>query len=231
MGADWRPFRLGRDKCPLMKKFILLLVLVSTQAFALTKTGVVTHIHDGDTLTISFGEDTKPKPVRFLGVDTPEVNFNGFSQGEMAIAARDYLRSLIPIGATIEIDVKGEWLLERRRIVATVFYQGENINLKMVESGHAAPYLIAPMTDEQIEMFSAAGKIAYDNKQGMYALTDIMPYEFRMQVQHRDGTNYVGDIETKILYLPTETSLVPAYRRYFIRNPEVAEKLGYTLRD
>ncbi len=231
MGAFLRPSAKGRDKTTPMKKFFLLLVLLSSQAFALTKSGVVTHIHDGDTLTISFGEGIKPKPVRFIGVDTPEVDFNGHSQGEIAFVARDYLRSIIPIGAEIEIDVAGEWMLERRRIVATVFYQGENINLKMVESGYAAPYLIAPMSSEEIRDFSEAGRIAYESKRGIYAESEIMPYEFRMIVQQRDGTNYVGDLETKLLYLPTETSLVPPYRRYFIKNPEVAEKLGFKLRD
>lgn len=214
-----------------MHKIILFLVLLSTQTFALTKKGVVTHIHDGDTLTISFGDGGKPKPVRFLGVDTPEVDFNGSTQGDIAYAARDYLRSLIPLGAEIEIEVDGEWMLERRRIVATVFYQGEDINLKMVRSGHAAAYLIAPMDNELIEAYSEAAKEAYENKQGFYSVSEIMPYEFRMLVQNREGTNYVGDLETKLLYLPNETALVPPYRRYFIKNPERALTLGFRLRE
>ncbi len=214
-----------------MHKIILFLVLFTTQTFALTKKGIVTHIHDGDTLTISFGADHKPKPVRFLGVDTPEVDFNGFTQGDIAFAARDYLRSLIPLGAEIEIEVDGEWMLERRRIIATIFYQGEDINLKMVRSGHAAAYFIAPMNEEMIEAYSQAAKEAYESKQGFYSVSEIMPYEFRMQVQNREGTNYVADLETKILYLPTETSLVPPYRRYFIKNPERALSLGFRLRE
>lgn len=218
-----------------MNKLILLLCLYlsSFSLFAITIDGTVVKIHDGDTFTVKLaGEESgKPRVVRFLGVDTPEVDFNGHTQGEIAFIARDHLISLVPIGSQVSIKVESEWQLKQRRILGTVFFDGQDINLKMIESGLAAPYFILPFDKKIMSRYSEAAKVAYEEKRGIYALGEIMPYEFRMISEHREGTNFVGDLETKLLYYPNEVTRIAPYKRVFIKGLEQAQSRGYRLRE
>ncbi|MCF8060371.1 MAG: thermonuclease family protein [Bacteriovoracaceae bacterium] len=210
--------------------FIAFLLFVGN-IHALTIRGIVTRIHDGDTLTVKLDDAPKPRNIRFLGVDTPEVDYNGHTQGEMAFIARDYLISLVPIGSQIEIHVESEYQLNRRRILGTVFFNGVDINLKMIESGLAVPYFIAPMDKSTLKTYSMAAKNAYEEKLGLYDQNIPLPYEFRLIVSGREGTNFVGDLETKILYYPGESAEIPPYRRYFINGLERARQLGFSLKN
>ena len=219
-----------------MKKFIFALstFLFALNLYAFSISGTVVKIHDGDTFNVKLDDSepgSKPRVVRFLGVDTPEVDFNGHSQGEIAFTARDYLIALVPIGSKVQIEVESEWQLQQRRILGTVIFEGEDINQKMLESGLAAPYFILPFDKKLMSRYSEAAELAYKNKLGIYSLGDIMPYEFRMNVQHREGTNFVGDLETKILYYPNEVALVAPYKRVFVKGLAQAQSRGYRLRE
>lgn len=216
-----------------MKKFIFLalaLFSLNTPLFALEVIGTVVKVYDGDTLTIKSDQLEKPKSVRMIGIDTPEINFQGEGQGEISITARDYLESLVPVGSTITVDLGKKGSLTRRRLLGTVYMDDQNVNLEMIKSGHAAVYLIDPVDKNLYLSYMEAAKYAYENQLGFYSKTDIMPYEFRMIVQNRKGTNYVGDFASKVLYLPEEVDQVLPYNRIFIRTVERAQELGYTLR-
>ncbi len=214
-----------------MNKFIsaLIIFLITLSSFALEIEGVVLRVYDGDTLTITSDLFEKPKRVRLVGIDTPEINFNGEGQGDIAIAARDYLEALVPKGTVIKVDLGKNGSLNRRRLLGTIYLGDQNINLTMIESGHAAVYQIDPVDKDLYQIYIDAAKYAYENKFGFYSVTERMPYQFRMDVQNREGTNYVGDFESKILYLPTEVDKVLPYNRIFIRTVERAKELGYTL--
>lgn len=199
-------------------------------SFALEVIGTVIKVYDGDTLKITSDLLEKPKSVRMLGMDTPEIDFRGEGQGTISLEARDYLASLVPVGSTIKIDLGKDGTLNRSRLLGTVYFEGQNINLEMIRSGHAASYLIDPVDKDLYRSYMEAAKYAYENQLGFYNKTNVMPYQFRMNVQNRVGTNYVGDFENKILYLPEEVDQVLPYNRIFIRTVERAEQLGYTLR-
>ncbi len=215
-----------------MKKFIcsFSILLITLSSYALEIQGVVTRVYDGDTLTINSELFEKPKRVRLIGIDTPEINFNGEGQGEISIAARDYLSELVPNGTVVTVDLGKNGSLYRRRLLGTIYVGDKNINLAMVESGHAASYLIDPVDKDLYLSYREAAKYAYENKLGFYAVTDVMPYQFRMIVQDKEGTNYVGDFESKTLYYPNEVDQVLPYNRIFIRTIERAKELGYSLR-
>ncbi len=206
------------------------LYLYSLSSYALVIEGVVLKVYDGDTLTIQSEVLEKPKSVRMVGIDTPEINFQGHGQGEISEVARDYLESLVPVGSTIKVDLGKTGSLSQRRILGTIYFEGQNINLEMVKSGHAASYLIDPVDKDLYHSYIEAAKYAFENKLGFYATTDVMPYEFRMIVQDKVGTNYVGDYESKTLYYPEEVNQVLPYNRIFIRTVDRASELGYTLR-
>lgn len=212
----------------LQLSFILL--FCSFSALAETIEGVVLSIHDGDTLKVKTAEYDKPKSVRLRGVDTPEISFRGESQGEVAFAARDYLRSLIPIGASVKVDL-GKVATTHSRLLGKVFYQGQDIGLLLIAEGLAAPYFIYPFEKRTMTDYQEAARFALENKIGFLHSETEMPYEFRMRVQNYKGTNYVGDSQSKFLYLPEDVSKVHYTNRVFFKYYEDAQKMGYSFQE
>lgn len=206
------------------KYFAVLLLTLNALAFKFN--AIVMRVHDGDTITIKSELFKSPKNIRMIGIDTPEVDFNGFSQGDVALGARDYLLSLIPIGSEVVVDL-GDNSLEDRRLLATIYYQNQNINKEMLISGFAAPYIIAPFDKTLMRDYLETSKIIFENKKTIFIDNIQLPYEFRMSVQNRVGTNYVGNYETKVLYSPEDTYLVPPYNRVFFSTLDYARRLGY----
>lgn len=90
----------------------------------------VLSIGDGDTLRVVRGNETET--IRLSCVDAPEM---AQAYGE---DAKQQLQMLLPINTpvslrTIDTDRYG-------RVVAEIFSQGRNINLSLVQSGHAVAY-------------------------------------------------------------------------------------------
>ncbi|WP_412469783.1 MULTISPECIES: thermonuclease family protein [unclassified Halobacteriovorax] len=208
---------------------LLLLALLQLSIYAISFEGKVLYIHDGDTMTVYSDFLGKKKNIRMLGIDTPEVDFNGNTQGQISLDARDFLRSLVPIGSMVTIDLGRDGDLNTRRLLGTVLYKGQDINYEMLKSGLAVPYFIEPFDKEIMYKYMEISERVFLEEIGLYALGVQLPYEFRMSVQNRVGTNYVGDLKTKILYSPEDGHLVPPYRRLFIRSFERAMQLGYKL--
>lgn len=98
----------------------------------------VIKVIDGDTLwlEVDLGFDVRRKDsFRLYGVDTPEL------PTPEGVAAREFL---------IEELTKGELRIttikDRRekygRYLAVLWIDGENINVRLIEAGHAQPYTI-----------------------------------------------------------------------------------------
>lgn len=191
-------------------------------------TGKVKNVYDGDTLTIETN-DNQTKRIRLLAIDTPEIDFNGNSQGNDALIARDYLSSLLPTGTEITVDV-ADYSIHHKRLLGTIYHNGTNINLFMIMAGMAAPYIISPFDINLTKEYLLAAKIAFESQEGILFDDIYMPYEFRMIVQERVGTNYVANLETKRLYLPDEVHKVPYFNRIFFRSIKFANKSGYFLK-
>lgn len=101
----------------------------------------VKRVYDGDTITvdIDLGLNTwvKDQTLRLYGIDTPEIRGEEKEEGKKV---RDWLRSLI-LDKKVIIrtykDSKGKY----GRWLAEVFYNGENLNEKMLSLGYAKEYL------------------------------------------------------------------------------------------
>jgi endonuclease YncB( thermonuclease family) len=91
----------------------------------------VLSVHDGDTLRAECeGEKLK---VRLYCIDAPETG-----QRPWGTESRDYLRQLVPQGATVRLEVHDR---DRYgRYVAEVFRDGDNRNRRMVRAGQAVVY-------------------------------------------------------------------------------------------
>lgn len=92
----------------------------------------VTKVIDGDTVVISGGDH-----VRLIGIDTDEKNFPCFTP------AKNYLENLI-LGKTVVLESDVEDKDQYNRLLRYVFFNGKNINLKLIEDGLAVCRYYAP---------------------------------------------------------------------------------------
>ncbi len=185
----------------------------------------VVSVHDGDTLTVKTMKN-KTLKLRLLGVDSPEIDFNGSNQGEDATQSFEYLKSLLPANSVVEIKSDGSDVHDRA--IVQVFKDGIEVNREMLKSGMSFMYLIAPVDKTILSHYSKDAKYAYQNKLGVYGSDTEEPYLFRQKIKKMDGFLLVGNIETKKLYHQDSIDQVPAFLRLFFSNEESAFSRNYS---
>tara|TARA_B100000900_G_scaffold370322_1_gene348748 strand:+ start:586 stop:939 length:354 start_codon:yes stop_codon:yes gene_type:complete len=92
---------------------------------------VIASCYDGDTCRTNTGER-----IRLACIDTPELHGKRAQPGP-AIAARDYLKSLVVGG---EVGIRRITTDRYDRTVAELFVGGTNVQQQLVASGHAEIY-------------------------------------------------------------------------------------------
>lgn len=127
-----------------------------TAAVPYVYVATVDSVHDGDSLTATFtlararghdadfgfhiyrhgGHLTFTAHVRLLGIDAPEL------PSAAGVAARDFLRSLLPVGTQCTIATHLDRGDKYGRILGTVSLRGQqtSVNQQMLDAGHAVPY-------------------------------------------------------------------------------------------
>lgn len=104
--------------------------------------GVVTQVHDGDTITvrIDLGFDIwHVIKVRLAGIDAPELTT---AEGQVAA---DHLKQVLgytdnAVGPVVRIVTQKDKTEKYGRYLATIYVNGANANQKMVEDGFAKVY-------------------------------------------------------------------------------------------
>ncbi|KEO85218.1 5'-nucleotidase C-terminal domain-containing protein [Tumebacillus flagellatus] len=207
----------------------------ATQAPAPSTDGVVKQATvargvDGDTVKLStpiFGATN----VRFLSIDTPETVYNGLSQGAHGDAAHNALDALLPANTPVELHFGSEPLDKYGRLLAHVFKNGEDINLKQVREGMATTYQIYPNL-EGFETYADALKAAKAEKKGIWNPADPLleqPFVFRARMDNNTPLSKpVGDYYTKKLVDPNLWYTIPAENRVFFWNDTDAATAGYS---
>jgi endonuclease YncB( thermonuclease family) len=109
--------------------------------------GTVTHVADGDTITVITSNQTKLR-IRMFGIDAPETpkgtTFPGQPYGKEAEA---YLTQLVE-GKQVKVEIYG---VDRyKRLLATIFLDGKDINLAMIAAGLAEVYVRPEDVDESL---------------------------------------------------------------------------------
>jgi len=138
-------------------------------------TGRVVRIADGDTLSLLDASNTQHK-IRFFGIDAPESDQPHGNRSREALAA---LVSGKRLGVVvIEEDDYG-------RKVGTVYADGRNVNLALVEQGHAWWYQYFARQEHALE---AAEREARSARRGLWAGSDpTPPWDWRRQQRLRDA--------------------------------------------
>jgi len=113
---------------------IILLIILATACLSLTAAGYhrVRFVYDGDTILL----DNKNK-VRYLGINSPEIDHKGGKSEFMAHAARHSNIELVK-GARVSLEFDKEKKDRYGRLLAYVFLEnGEMVNALLVRKGMA----------------------------------------------------------------------------------------------
>lgn len=95
----------------------------------------VLKIYDGDTIQVKgLGLIFK---IRLVGIDAPEIGYNGQQSQPFSRKAKTYLTTLLK---NKNIRLKSYGTGGYNRQLAEIFYNNENINIKMIRAGLAEVY-------------------------------------------------------------------------------------------
>ena len=134
--------------------------------------GEITKVADGDSVEITDEEGTVHQ-IRLAGIDAPEYNQ---SYGR---AAKNFLAAIIDQQALcIEWDKADRY----KRLVGKIWYQGQDVNLQIVEAGLAWHYKY--YEDEQTaadrKLYAQAEKQAKAAKKGLWqGKKAVAPWDWR----------------------------------------------------
>lgn len=129
--------------------------------------GRVSSVIDGDSLELR-GADSTRYEIRLHGVDTPEWNQPYGDNAERALSRK--LRNRIVTVEAQDIDSYG-------RLVGTVLYDGENINLQMIREGHGWWYREYARGEQEL---ARAEEAAREAGLGLWRQPEpIPPWEWR----------------------------------------------------
>lgn len=101
----------------------------------------VISVYDGDTITVAAFLNKDPQcykfKVRLNGIDSPEMRGSSPNEKQHALQSRDALKEKI-MDKIITLDISG--LEKYGRVLATVYYKGENVNEWLLQNKYAIPY-------------------------------------------------------------------------------------------
>lgn len=98
---------------------------------------VVVSVYDGDTVTLNIdvGFSThRIEHCRLSRIDSPELRGDNRQAG---LTARDFLRELLPVGSTVQIQTIKDNREKYGRYLAEIHTQAGCVNDLMVHAGHA----------------------------------------------------------------------------------------------
>lgn len=115
----------------------------------------VNKVVDGDTIDvdIDLGFDISfSSRVRLAGIDTPESRTKDLYEKKLGLEAKDWLKKALEHAKTVVIKTEKMDSSEKYgRILGWLFVDGVNLNLAMIDQGHAWGY----MGDTKVKDFAA----------------------------------------------------------------------------
>ncbi len=131
----------------------------------------VLNVIDGDTVII---DDARGSRVRYLGIDTPEIAYQGSPGDPMSEEARDYNIKLVQ-GKRVKLEFDKEKYDVYGRILAYVYIDDLLVNEELLKEGLATVLIIEP-NGMHSEIVLDALQQAKKDKKGMWGeLTTLIP--------------------------------------------------------
>lgn len=103
----------------------------------------VTGVIDGDTLRAEMLGVPSPLnrvSIRISGIDTPEMKGQCDSEKEKARAAKSFLSRKLSSARAVTFGTL-DWDKYGGRILADVYFDGQDVGQMMIDEGYATPYL------------------------------------------------------------------------------------------
>ncbi|MFO7570628.1 MAG: thermonuclease family protein [Smithellaceae bacterium] len=163
-----------------------LLHISCSQSITYVVDGTVTHVSDGDTIHLITPAETK-LTIRLYGIDAPEIDRSDAQGGKTGQpygdasqkALADKIRGQqIQLGV-IEMD-------KHHRLVGIIWMGNRNINLEMLQEGHAEAFVEYLKPPYRLK-FLQAEREAKSAKRGIWSLPDYeRPIDFRKRLNIKD---------------------------------------------
>ncbi|MGC9384600.1 MAG: thermonuclease family protein [Kosmotogaceae bacterium] len=211
------------SKKSLFSALILLVVILSGCTSTRSVFVNVISVIDGDTIRVMYDTDDDglldKVSVRYIGIDTPEINPGSKPFGEYGEEAYELNRTLIETSDyEVRLEVYGTDYYDR--VLAYVYTRnGVFINEEIIENGLARP-LTYNDTAHHSEDFKEAYYNAYEKRKGLFAKYNTESFD--ASVVNSKLTDYLGKviwIEFKVDY-GNENSLHSTYAVVEIREEE-----------
>ena len=122
----------------------------------------VVYIYDGDTVKLSNGEK-----VRYIGIDTPEMNYNNPPAEYFAQEAKEYNTKLV-LGKKVKLEFDVVERDKYGRLLAYVYIDGKHISQDMIERGFAKVLMIPPNL-KFADYFLTLQNLAKEEKRGIWS--------------------------------------------------------------
>lgn len=176
----------------------------------------VRDIIDGDTIDVSLDIEgstdklpeygkTNHARIRLVGINTPEKSPKGEIlcsdveieevEPKYADLARDRLRYLNDKTVTLYVDPDNS-MGSHGRILAKVVYQGKDINLDQIETGHACGYYRGENKYVDVEQYKAATLKAMNNQVGMWKEFAWKEFKIKITSEPSNAKLYIDDTYT-----------------------------------
>jgi micrococcal nuclease len=121
----------------------------------------VVYVYDGDTVKLDNGER-----VRYLGIDTPEMNYKNPPPEYFAEEAKRFNIDLVH-GKKIQLEFDTVRRDKYNRLLAYVYIDGEFVNARLIEEGYAKVYIIPPNV-KYADDFLELQRKAKEQKKGIW---------------------------------------------------------------
>lgn len=155
-------------------------------------TAIVKQVNDGDTVTLSDG-----RRVRFIGINTPEVNHGNLSKSEpYANKAKALIERYVRKGDKIRLVFDKTKHDKYGRVLAYVYSKtGRNLALMQLQKGFAKHWVIGK-NDKFWKCFQTAERQARKRKKGVWS--DFKPIKAAQFKKSGTGYQYVSGVITKL---------------------------------
>jgi len=120
---------------------IVLLIVALTACLAQDLSGPVVRVIDGDTIVVEL--DGQNERVRYIGIDTPEMNDERPTIRRVASAAKAANARLVA-GRRVRLELDAERRDRYGRLLAYVWVGDTMVNEALVRAGYAVPYTVPP---------------------------------------------------------------------------------------
>ena len=103
----------------------------------------IRRVVDGDTvdITLDLGFDILyNNRLRLHGIDAPESRTRDLEEKKLGLAAKDRVKELCPVGATVTVKTTKDGRGKFGRILGEIYVGDVNVNKLLIEEGHAVEY-------------------------------------------------------------------------------------------